>query len=36
MIAVNALMTRCTTLRSAEMQDGLLMEDSLRIGNPFG
>jgi len=35
MIAAAALDAGCTTLFSEDMQDGLLIERSLRIRNPF-
>ena len=35
MIVASALLAGCTTLWSEDMQDGLLVEDQLRIVNPF-
>ena len=35
MIVASALVAGCTTLWSEDMQDGLLVEDQLRIVNPF-
>lgn len=35
MIVASALIAGCTTLWSEDMQDGLLVEDQLRIVNPF-
>jgi predicted nucleic acid-binding protein len=35
MIAASALHAGCNTLWSEDMQDGLVVEDSLRIINPF-
>jgi predicted nucleic acid-binding protein len=35
MIVAAALIAGCTTLWSEDMQDGLLVEDRLRIVNPF-
>ncbi|MGY6410388.1 MAG: PIN domain-containing protein [Alkalilacustris sp.] len=35
MIVASALIAGCTTLWSEDMQDGLLVEDRLRIVNPF-
>lgn len=35
MIVASALLAGCTTLWSEGMQDGLLVEDQLRIRNPF-
>ncbi|MGP3698951.1 PIN domain-containing protein [Rhodobacter sp. NSM] len=35
MIMASALVAGCTTLWSEDMQDGLLVEDRLRIVNPF-
>lgn len=35
MIVAAALIAGCTTLWSEDMQDGLLVEDQLRIVNPF-
>ena len=35
MIVAAALTNGCTTLYSEDMQDGLLVEDVLRIENPF-
>jgi predicted nucleic acid-binding protein len=35
MIVAAALIGDCTTLWSEDMQDGLLVEDQLRIVNPF-
>jgi predicted nucleic acid-binding protein len=35
MIVASALVAGCTTLWSEDMQDGLLVEDRLRIVNPF-
>ena len=35
MIVAAALEANCTTLYSEDMQDGLLVEDQIRIVNPF-
>ena len=35
MIVASALIAGCTTLWSEDMRDGLLVEDQLRIVNPF-
>jgi len=35
MIVASALIAGCTTLWSEDMHDGLLVEDQLRIANPF-
>ena len=35
MIVAAALLSGCTTLWSEDMHDGLLVEDQLRIVNPF-
>lgn len=35
MIVAAALIAGCTTLYSEDMQDGLMIQDSLRIRNPF-
>jgi predicted nucleic acid-binding protein len=35
MIVASALIAGCTTLWSEDMQDGLVIEDRLRIANPF-
>lgn len=35
MIVSAALIAKCTTLWTEDMQDGLLVEDQLRIVNPF-
>lgn len=35
MIVASALIAGCTTLWSEDMQDGFLVEDKLRIVNPF-
>jgi predicted nucleic acid-binding protein len=35
MIVASALVAGCSTLWSEDMQDGLLVEDQLRIVNPF-
>ncbi len=35
MIVASALIAGCTTLWSEDMQDGMLIEDQLRIVNPF-
>ena len=35
MIVSAALIARCTTLWTEDMHDGLLVEDRLRIVNPF-
>jgi predicted nucleic acid-binding protein len=35
MIAASALHADCDTLWSEDMQDGILLEDRLRIVNPF-
>lgn len=36
MIAASALEADCDTLRSEDMQDGIVLGDRLRIVNPFG
>jgi len=35
MIVASALQGGCDTLWSEDMQNGMLVEDRLRIGNPF-
>lgn len=35
MIVASALIAGCTTLWSEDMQDGMLIEEQLRIANPF-
>ncbi|MBN8803825.1 MAG: PIN domain-containing protein [Sphingopyxis terrae] len=35
LIVASALLARCSTLWSEDMQDGLMIADSLRIRNPF-
>jgi predicted nucleic acid-binding protein len=35
MIVASALVAGCTTLWSEDMQNGLLVENKLRIVNPF-
>lgn len=35
MIVASALLAECDTLYSEDMQDGLLIEERLRIRNPF-
>lgn len=36
MIVAAALLAGCDTLVSEDMQDGLVIDDRLRIVNPFG